>query len=54
MRNEMTSIPKFQRYNRGSCWACNYLSMLGLELIHVSKGGSEVTLVNIAAVPTRL
>ena len=44
------SIPKLQRYNRWSLWmdkwfhptlyqACNYLSMLGLKLNHVSKRG---------------
>ena len=44
------SIPKLQRCNRWSlrmdkkfhltlCWACNYLSMLGLKLTHVSERG---------------
>ena len=44
------SIPKLQRCNRWSsgmdkkfsptlCWTCDYLSMLGLKLTHVSKMG---------------
>ena len=50
------SIPKLQRCNRWSLgmdkifyptlyWACNYLSMLGLKLNHVSKRGHRGVLV---------
>ena len=48
------SIPKLQRCNRWSLgmdkqfyptllWACDYLSMLGSKLIHVSKRGSSTS-----------
>ena len=47
------SIPKLQRCNRWSLgmdmlfhptfnWACDYLSMLGLKLNHVSKRGNRI------------
>ena len=50
MGRNYLSIPKLQRCNRWSLgmdkqfhpalfWACNYLSMLGLKLNHVSKRG---------------
>ena len=52
------SIPKLQRCNRWSLgmdeqfhlrlnWACNYLSMMGLKLIHVSKSGHRFWVLNI-------
>ena len=53
------SIPKLQRCNRWSlgmdkwfhpklCWTCDYLSMLGLKLNHVSKRGPEVSMSTIS------
>ena len=50
VRLNQSSIPKHQSYNHGrlgmdkqfhstSYWACDYLSMLGLKLTHLSKRG---------------
>ena len=47
------SIPKLQRYSRFSlrldksfhptlCWACDFLSIVGLKLIHVSRGIADI------------